>query len=200
MDLQIVGAGLPRTGTASLKNALEQLLGGPCYHMREIPGHPFELGEVWNQALQGKMPDWEVLLSGYVAAVDWPAAMFWRELSEANPDAVVLLSLRDSPQVWWQSLDKTILPYARMSTLPDWRDGCGLTDLLERFTQSEHWDDPEVLMTAYERHNDQVRRSIPPGRLVEWYPGDGWEPVCAALGLPLPNIPFPWINRRAEWE
>lgn len=199
MGLEVIGAGLPRTGTASLKIALEHLLGGPCYHMREIPGHPFDLGPEWERALRDDTPDWEALLDGYAATVDWPASMFWRELSAANPDAKVLLSLRDSPETWWHSLDQTILPYARMSTAPDWAEGCGLTDLLERFTGAPKWDDPALLMAAYERHNSIVKQAIPPGRLIEWHAGDGWGPICQRLGLPVPDIPFPWVNQRSEW-
>ena len=89
MKLRIVGAGLPRTGTSSLAVALEQMLGGRSYHMSTIPGHPFDLGTGWNQALAGDTPDWDQLFDGYVAAVDWPASMFWRELSDANPNALV---------------------------------------------------------------------------------------------------------------
>src|SRR5688500_18304876 len=96
MPLRVVGAGLPRTGTSSLTIALEHLLSGRIHHMSAIPGHPFDLGTGWNQALAGEMPDWEQLLDGYVAAVDWPASMFWRQLSETYPDALVLLSVRDS--------------------------------------------------------------------------------------------------------
>lgn len=119
MSLRVVGAGLPRTGTHSLQIAPEQLLGGRCYHMREIPGHPFDLGEGWNQAQTGDTPDWNQIFDGYVATVDWPASMFWRELSEANPEALVLLSVRDSAETWWQSVDATILPVARKALAPD---------------------------------------------------------------------------------
>jgi hypothetical protein len=98
MNLQVVGAGLPRTGTASLAIGLEHLLSGPCYHMREIPGHPFDLGPGWDQALLGGLPNWDLLMNGYSAAVDWPVSMFWRELSEANPNALVLLSVRESAE------------------------------------------------------------------------------------------------------
>ncbi|MGH2453775.1 MAG: sulfotransferase [bacterium] len=59
-----MGTGLPRTGTNSLRDALERLLGGRCYHMMEIPGHPFELGAGWNRALPGDAPDWDQLLDG----------------------------------------------------------------------------------------------------------------------------------------
>ncbi len=102
--LQVVGAGLPRTGTSSLGVALERLLGGHIHRMSVIPGHPFNLGEGWNRALAGESPDWNELFDGYVAAVDWPASMFWRELSDAYPDAIVLLSVRDSAETWWHSV------------------------------------------------------------------------------------------------
>lgn len=199
MTLRVVGAGLPRTGTASLKAALEHLLSGRCYHMREIPGHPFDLGEGWNHALAGDTRDWDQLLDGYVATLDWPASMFWRELSEANPAALVLLSVRDNAEVWWQSADQTVLPYARLSLASDWTEGHNFTDLLERFTGVKDWNDPTTLMQAYERHNAAVRQTVPPDRLLEWRPGDGWEPICDALDLPVPDIPFPWTNQRGDW-
>ena len=115
MSLRIVGAGLPRTGTSSLSLALEQLLGGRCYHMSVILGHPFELGTGWNRALAGDTPNWDELFAGFVAAVDWPASLFWRELSAAYPDAFVLLSVRDSAETWWHSADETILPHAHVA-------------------------------------------------------------------------------------
>jgi hypothetical protein len=199
MTLRVVGAGLPRTGTHSLRLALEHLLGGACYHMSVIPGHPFDLGEGWNRALAGDAPDWDQMLHGYVATVDWPASSFWRELSEANPQALVLLSMRDSAETWWQSADATILPVARMALAPGWNEGRGLLDLLERFTGTEQWDDPATLMAAYERHNAEVRQSVPQPRLLEWQASEGWAPICRALGVPVPDIPFPWTNRREDW-
>ncbi len=199
MSLRLVGAGLPRTGTASLKIALERLLGGRVYHMHELPGHPFDLGPDWSGALDGRTPDWDAVFEGYVAAVDWPAATFWRELSAAYPEAPVLLSVRDGAETWWQSADETILPVAREALAPGWSGGRGLLDLLERFVGSEQWDDAARLMAAYERHNAAVRRTIAPHRLVEWRAAEGWGPLCRALGLPLPAEPFPWTNRRGEW-
>jgi hypothetical protein len=198
--LRVVGAGLPRTGTQSLQLALEELLGGRCYHMREIPGHPFDLGEGWNRALAGDTGDLETLLDGYVASVDWPASMFWRALSEANPGALLLLSVRDTPETWWQSMDRTILPIARRALEPGWSEGNGLLDLLERFAGTKGCDDPATLTAAYERHNAEVRKSAPPGRLLVWRASEGWEPICRALGLSVPEAPFPWTNRREEWN
>lgn len=200
MKLRVVGAGLPRTGTQSLQIALEHILGGRCYHMREIPGHPFDLGEGWERALAGDTTGLDRLLDGYTATMDWPASMFWRELGQTNPDALILLSVRESARTWWQSIDETILPYARPALAPGWNEGRGLLDLLERFTGTKHWDDPAAMMSAYERHNAQVRRSAPPARLLEWRASEGWEPICRALRLPIPEIPFPWTNRRSEWK
>ena len=198
--LRVIGAGLPRTGTYSLQMALEQLLSGRCYHMREIPGHPFDLGEDWDRALRGDTTGLDQRLAGYAASVDWPASMFWHELSEANPDALILLSVRDSAETWWKSIEATILPIARRALEPGWSEGGGLLDLLERFAGTKEWDDPATLTAAYERHNAEVRRSAPPGRLLVWQAAEGWEPVCRALGLPIPEIPFPWTNRREEWN
>jgi hypothetical protein len=200
MKLKVIGAGLPRTGTQSLQLALQQLLAGPCYHMREIPGHPFTLGDGWSRALAGDTQDLENIFDGYVASVDWPASMFWRELHQASPDALVLLSVRDSAETWWQSCNETILPYARIAQQPGWTEGRGLVDLLERFTGTTQWDDPATMMAAYERHNDEVRRNAPAGKLLEWRAPDGWEPICRALGLPVPAVPFPWTNQRSEWK
>lgn len=199
MSLRVVGAGLPRTGTTSQSQALERLLGGRCHHMSTIPGHPFDLGAGWDTALAGGSPDWNEIFEGYVAAVDWPASMFWRELSAAYPDALVLLSTRDSAETWYQSVAATILPHARESSAPDWQEGRDLARLFERFTGTKNWDDPAILKAAYERHNAEVRKSVPPDRLLDWRASEGWEPLSRALRLPVPDGEFPWANRREDW-
>lgn len=107
--------------------------------MREIPGHPFDLGAGWQQALSGETPDWEQVFAGYVAAVDWPASLFWRELSAVYPDALVLLSVWDRAETWWQSADATILPVAREALKPGWDGGRDFLDLLERFAGTKDW-------------------------------------------------------------
>jgi Sulfotransferase domain len=199
MSLRAIGAGPPRTGTASLKAALERLLGQPCYHMREIPGHPFDLGD-WHEVLDGCQPDWEAIYSGYAAAVDWPTSLFWRELSNCFPSAPVILSMRSDAQTWWESCAATILPYARMQGPEEYGGRNGLTALFQRFTGQPDWDDPQLLTSAYDAHVAAVRESIPPDRLVEWRPGDGWRPLCHALAVPVPDEPFPRLNSRAEWR
>ena len=105
--MRLVGAGLGRTGTMSLKLALEQLLEGRCYHMMEVFGRPDDI-PVWHRAVRGEYPDWAAFLRDYDAAVDWPVAAFWRELADAFPDAPVLLSTRRDADAWWTSASETI--------------------------------------------------------------------------------------------
>jgi hypothetical protein len=191
MSLRVVGAGVGRTGTESLKMALERLLGGPCYHMVELFGRPDDVTR-WRRAVDGPA-DWDDLLAGYVAAVDWPASAFWRELSGAYPDALVLLSVRDV-DAWWTSASNTIFSpevteHREQSPFPaGWPH-----DLISaRFTPG--WQNEDEAKAAYVRHNDEVRAEVPVERLLEWSPGDGWEPICAALGLEVPGEPFPHAN------
>jgi hypothetical protein len=196
--LRVVGAGLPRTGTSSQKAALETLLGGPCYHMEEVFEH-LDHAPLWVRALNGDPTGWQTALTGYVAAVDWPASMLWREVADANPDAIVLLSMRSDAMTWWGSVDATIMGVRRGGVHqvdPGWLAMAEL--LFDRF--GLHDGDADGAMAAYERHNAEVRSTIPPSRLVEWHPGDGWEPICSALGVPVPSEPFPHRNTREDWN
>jgi hypothetical protein len=199
MGLRVVGAGLPRTATRSLKVALEVLLGGRCYHMHEVFSH-LEDVPVWRAAIRGEQPDWRRFPPDCVGAVDWPASAFWRELAAAHPDAVIVLSTRASAREWWESVDETILVEARKDSLPEYGDWLAMFHELLARELGEHWDDAEVAQRFYERHNAEVRSSAPPDRLVEWSPADGWEPLCEALGLPVPDEPFPNLNTRADWR
>ena len=120
-------------------------------------------------------------------------------MSTVFPDALILLSVRDSAQTWWESADATFLPYARMGLAPDWEHGHGLQTLLARFAGMEDWNDRATLQAAYKRHNGAVRQNAPSHRLLEWQAGDGWEPICRALKVAVPERPFPWVNRRSDW-
>ena len=207
--MRVVGAGLPRTGTTSLKAALERLLGAPCYHMHVLAEN-LDDGPVWRDAFRGSPPDWDAFLGGYAAGVDWPVSCFWRELSEAYPDAIVLLSRRATAEEWYASMAATVLRGALLHreshARPPWT-----ADATEEQRQAmdEMWrtmggglladpGPPDAVMAGYERHLAEVRAQIPAARLVEWAPGDGWEPLCAALDLPVPDEPFPHHNSRAE--
>ena len=202
MTLRVVGAGLGRTGTASLQLALQQLLDGRCYHMAETFGRPDDI-PVWHDALRGSPPDWHAFLAEYVATVDWPACAFWRELADANPDALVLLSTRSSPEAWWKSASETIFLVSKREIPEEHRDVMGaqlamVADMFARFCPD--WEDEAAAIRAYEAHNAAVRATIEPDRLLEWQPGDGWEPICAALDVPVPDDPFPHVNTTADFR
>lgn len=197
MSLQVVGAGVGRTGTHSLKIALEQLLGGRCHHMMEMFGNQPQI-EGWTDAIEGRPVDWHALLAEYVALVDWPGGSFWPELHEAFPDALVLLSVRPAED-WYKSASNTI--FLAMDNMPPdmkpWMDE--VTKLFhDRF--SDDLGNPTVMMEAFERHNAAVRAAIPSSQLLEWRPGDGWEPICDRLGLPVPAEPFPLTNTTDDFR
>ena len=197
MSLRVVGAGVGRTGTHSLKVALEQLLGGPCHHMVEILGDPSQMPG-WTDAVNGRPVDWSQLLAGYRSIVDWPGGAFWRELLAANPDALVLLSVRD-PDDWYRSASNTI--FQTFDHVPDearpWMETVRKL-LHDRF--SDRFDDKDAMITAFNRHNDDVRREAPPAQLLEWQPGDGWEPICERLQVPVPTEPFPVTNTTDDFR
>ena len=202
MTLRVVGAGLGRTGTASLQLALQQLLDGRCYHMAETFGRPDDI-PVWHRAVLGTSPDWSSFLAEFVATVDWPACTFWHELADTNPDALVLLSTRSSADAWWKSAHDTIFTITSREVPDDAPPVFGaqiamVIDMFARFCPD--WEDETAAKRAYEEHNARVRATADPDRLLEWQPGDGWEPICAALGIAVPDEPFPHVNSTADFR
>ncbi|MDQ1397811.1 MAG: hypothetical protein QOG64_3070, partial [Acidimicrobiaceae bacterium] len=196
MELRVVGAGVGRTGTHSLKIALEELLGAPCHHMLEIIGDPTQTAG-WTAAVNGE-PDWPLIFERYAAVVDWPGAAFWRELHDEYPEALVLLSVRD-PQEWYRSASNTI--FQSFDHMPPemapWMDSVRCL-LRERFC--DDMGNPAAMIDAFERHNAAVKATVPADRLLVWQPGDGWEPICERLGLPVPTEPFPITNTTDEFR
>jgi hypothetical protein len=169
--------------------------------MLEVLNRP-DQAEVWARAVRGEEPYWASFLAEYEATVDWPAAAFWPELHRFAPDAVVVLSVRDAGD-WWTSASQTIFSVLARGAPPDDPGAVAelamITALFEqRFTPG--WQDREEAIAAYERHNAAVRDSVPSDRLVEWRPGDGWEPLCRALGVAVPVEPFPHVNSTAEFR
>jgi hypothetical protein len=194
MTLRVVGAGLGRTGTLSLKLALERLLGAPCYHMTEVFAHPEHVA-LWHAAARGEPVDWQALFAGYAAAVDWPVGSFWPEVSEAFPEALIVLSTR-SAESWWRSASQTIFPISAKAAGTPWH-AMWMELASSRFTT--RLDDRAAAIAAYERHNADVRARAPQARLLEWTAKDGWAPLCRALGVPVPDETFPHTNSTEEF-
>lgn len=200
-DLTVVGAGLGRTGTNSLKLALERLLGRPCYHMTEVFERRPDVA-VWQAAVRGDPVDWRTLLGEFGATVDWPACAFWEPIAAAQQDPWILLSTRSSADVWWESFSATIAAGLQKPVppdRPDWVERRVMVVEMLDATFTPGWRERDSALAAYERHNASVRAAAPPGRLIEWQPGTGWQPLCEALGVPVPDEPFPRTNSTAEF-
>lgn len=197
MTLRVVGAGVGRTGTHSLKIALEQLCGGTCHHMMEMFERP-DQRELFTRAIDGETVDWTEVYDGFTAMVDFPGSMFWREAAAAFPDAPVLLSSRPAED-WYRSASNTIF-LAFDNTPPEihpWMEAVK-RGLHERF--SDDFENEAAMIDAYERHNAEVRAEVPTDRLIDWTPRDGWGPICAGLGVAVPDEPFPLTNTTAEFR
>lgn len=214
--LQVIGVGYGRTGTASMKVALERLGFAPCCHMTEVMEQP-ELVRRWRRVADGSR-DWESVLGNYRATVDWPGAAYWRELVDAYPDAKVVLTIRD-PQRWYQSAVNTILKFPmRRRNLAErllfavvrwaYPSSAQVPLLLDRVLWNRVFDgrpfngrsfpdgvpDQEYAIGSFTRHNDEVKAYVPPDRLLVFSVAEGWEPLCAFLGVPVPDEPFPRLN------
>jgi hypothetical protein len=199
MTLAVLGAGFGRTGTLSLQRALETLCFGPCYHMVEVARQP-EHAQVWSRAACGEAVDWHTFLGGYTAAVDWPAAAFWRELANAFPAARIVLTVRDSA-AWYASFRATIVERAAgLSPPPDssLRAIYDLThDLILNGVFGGRAGDERHACAVYDAHNRGVVDAVPPERLLVYDLADGWAPLCRFLERPIPSEPFPHLNTRA---
>jgi hypothetical protein len=202
MTLGVLGAGFGRTGTLSLKTALEQLGIGRCYHMLEVANRS-EHTDRWLAAARGEPVSWREIFSEYSAAVDWPAATFWREILAAAPHARVILTIRDSSE-WFASFRETILAKMRGPPPPrsmPIRPVYELTKavILER-TFNGRADDEQHATRVYESHNRSVIAAVEPQRLLVYDVSAGWEPLCRFLEQPVPSGPFPHLNRRMSFE
>ena len=202
MTLSVIGAGFGRTGTLSLKLALEKLGLGPCYHMIEVFRRP-EHATLWSDAAEGKAMDWDALFEGYGAAVDWPVCYFWRELCDHYRDARVLLTVRD-PERWYQSAHDTIFQAMSGDYLVDTPEGRSLSDMAEAIvierTFGGKLEDRAHAIAVYERHCAQVQAEIPADRLLVYRVGEGWGPLCRFLGQGEPQEPFPHVNSTADYQ
>lgn len=204
MALAVIGSGFGRTGTMSLKNALEEIGFGPCHHMEEVFGNPCQVPH-WQAVATGRSVDWHEVFAGYRAQVDWPGAHVWRELAATFPEAKVVHSVRPEAS-WWDSFSETIgkffTTYPQMPLPPHVRAmaDAGM-EMIGRQTFGDAFTDRESALAAYRRRTEQVRAAIPPERLLVFDVAEGWEPLCRFLGVPIPEVPFPHRNRTVEfWE
>jgi hypothetical protein len=212
MALKIIGSGLGRTGTHSLKEALEQLGYGKCYHMVELLKNPSGL-TYFTDAESGKTPSWDSLFTGYLSAIDYPVARYYKQLMKFYPDAKVIHTTRD-PDSWYQSCTETIfwaskpdagriinmmirMPFNKgiRNRLPVLKYNGGLLD--KEF--GKNLKDKARVLESFHRHNEEVVATVPKERLLVYKVQEGWEPLCKFLNAPVPNTAFPKSNSKAEF-
>jgi hypothetical protein len=209
--IELIGAGMPRTGTLTQKVALEMLGLGPCHHWIDVLADLDGQVPLWEAALDGSAEP-AAILDDYRSAVDWPGGYFYRQLLDSNPDAKVLLSVRD-PERWEPSFRETIvdmcygealirlLSSARAHVDPRWRRYLEFVDRMFWGEQGTFpaGHSPSALIEAFVGHNEQVQRIVPAERLLVWEVSDGWEPLCDFLGVAVPGEPLPHANDRATF-
>lgn len=209
--LKIIGAGFGRTGTLSLKAALEELGFGPCYHMVEVFGHPEDFAR-WEAAARREPIDWNDLFEGYQATVDWPACAFYEEIIKAYPDAKVLLTVRD-PERWYESVSSTIYQMRRLATRSPMlffvmgiffsngrRIGRLVNAIVWEGTFGGHFEDRQHAIAVFNQHIENVKKRVLPDKLLVYDVKEGWEPLCSFLGVEMPpDKPFPHLNDRASF-
>jgi hypothetical protein len=204
--VKIIGVGFGRTGTTSVKAALEEL-GLPCYHMTDAMERAAHR-KVWSEAKPGQRLDWTPLFADFQATVDWPACTFYQQLIEQYPDAHVLLTVRD-PEKWYESTQNTLYSFGHSlsvrlmrNVVPALRDYSRLVNnIVWEGTFSGRFTDKHYAIEVYERHIEDVKKHVPADRLLIYDVKQGWEPLCRVLNVEVPkDKPFPHLNDTASFQ
>ncbi len=203
MAIKVIGAGFGRTGTLSLKNALEQLGFGKSHHMEEVIKSRAQV-DYWSEIAQGQPVDWPKVFEGFQSTTDFPACSYYRELAAEYPDAKIVLSVRDEDS-WYRSVEQTILPVSE--SIPKWLVAVLprariMNKAIQRIVWQNTFDgrarDPEHAKAVFRDHNQTVIDSFPKERVLVFQAKDGWEPLCAFLEVDVPAEPYPHLNDTAE--
>jgi len=200
--LEIIGAGFGRTGTNSLKIALEHLGFGPCHHMFEVRDNP-ELLPDWEALARGETVDWDKVFAGYRSQVDWPGARYWRDLAAHYPEARVILTVRDA-DAWFGSVQATIGKFAAERGTHSTPHMNAIAEMAYRLIVlpifGDGFFDRAHATGVFREHIAEVQNTIPEERLLTFDLREGWEPLCAFLGVPVPGIPFPMTNSSKQFH
>lgn len=202
MALKVIGSGFGRTGTKSLKLALEQLGFTPCHHMIEIRPTPGQV-DFWADIAARKPVDWHAVFAGFEAAVDWPSCNYWREMAAAFPEAKVIHTTRPFEQ-WWKSFSKTIAESLMTETPTEdpvrLKQRFMVNTIIRDDVFGGRMEDKEVARAAFEKREAEVKAGVAPGRLLVFEPTDGWDKLCPFLGVPVPETPYPFTNTTDDFR
>ena len=201
MALDIIGPGFGRTGTSSLKTALEHLGYGPTHHMFEVRDNPAQL-PYWQALARGEKPNWNDVFSGYRSQCDWPGARYWRELAAFYPDAKIILTVRD-PDEWYDSVEATILKLTAARSQIDDPHLSGLVNMAHAIVDESEFGgrmtDRDYAISVFNSHTAGVQAAFPSSRLLTFDVRDGWEPLCRFLGSEVPAISFPRLDSSRQF-
>jgi hypothetical protein len=202
MTLDVIGPGFGRTGTSSMKIALEHLGFGPAHHMFEVSDHYERQVPFWEAAARGDAVDWNDGFRGYRSQVDWPGARFWRELVAFYPHAKVILTIRDADE-WFDSVQATIAPFAASHGKNESPMTNAISGLAQRLVVEGVFDgkmsDRTYAKSIFNAHIAEVQASVPAARLLTFDVKEGWGPLCEFLGVPVPAITFPRLNSSKQF-
>ncbi len=203
--LKVIGAGFGRTGTNSLKKALEQLGFEKCHHMAEVLPSDTQV-RLWHDISQNKPPAWDAIFDGYQSSCDFPSSIYYKELADHFPDSKIVLTVRDA-EGWYDSAEQTI--YAITNAIPDWL--IRLVPHIRRWREmieiilwqglfDGKFEDRAHAISVFEQHIETVKQTIPADRLLVMHVKEGWGPLCEFLNVPVPDNPFPRVNDTAEFR
>jgi Sulfotransferase domain len=210
--MKVLGVGFGRTGTLSLKAALEDIGAGPCFHMLDlIQGENKERDlPYWVKIGDGEPVDWHEVFEPWEATVDWPAASKWRELIDVFPDAPVLLNIREF-EGFYKSCQNTILAVKLAAQRGEIQQDTNrempapeLWGVIEKLIwQGDfqgRFEDKEWVRQMYYDRIEEIKNTVPAERLTVWELGDGWGPICEMLGVEEPDHPFPHLHDTNEFR
>lgn len=206
--MKLIGAGYGRTGTMSLKAALELVGHGPCFHMIDLLRDP-SLLPPWERAAAGERIDWEDALEGWGSTIDWPGCRYWEQHHETWPDAPVLLNVRD-PEAWYRSCLNSIFEAKEMAARGELRGNTEnapspevmgmINDIIWNGTFNGRFLDKEYAIEVFHQHVASVKARVPADQLLVFDVKEGWGPLCDFLGVAVPDEPFPHLNDTASFR
>jgi hypothetical protein len=211
--MKMIGVGFGRTGTMSLKAALEELGANPCFHMIDLITGENKARDLpyWVRIADGEPVDWHEVFEPWQATVDWPACARWEELIDAFPDAPVLLNVREF-DAFYKSVENTILAVKKAAMAGELAQDANreapapelwgaIEKLIWQGDFQGRFEDKEWVRQMYNKRNEAIKARVPSDRLVVWELGvDGWEPLADALGVDVPDTPFPRLHDTNEFR
>jgi sulfotransferase family protein len=214
MSIKIIGAGLPRTGTTTLKRSLEILGYGKCYHMKELLVNP-DMLPTWLELENTGNTDWDKLYDGYEATVDFPGYPWYKEHMKRYPDAKVILTVR-SFESWhksayntiWkagpQTIPEKLVMMIKLLLNPQLRKVIKCIKFVKRNVWEKHFEgrfeDKAFAEKIFNQHIENVKANVPADKLLIYEVKDGWKPLCEFLGVPEPPEPLPHLNKKENFK